>query len=372
MMFYWGMAFILYFLALFCSVKEQKTNVGILGIGKISMFLFVSITIIIGGIRWETGTDWLPYYYFFHENVTWKQFNTHPMNFEYSYSLLNFIVKYLFNSYTILLLINSFIVIFFQYKIIKSIALYPAISYFLFFCDNIGGMFPVRQTIAIAVALTSIPYIHKKNILIFILISILATSFHFSLILWLFAYPLYHIRIHSYIIIILFIVATTIGIFSTNLIILAIEIISDIFNIPVNILTRIWFIWADYSDGSFSLFNVIRSMLKRVLFLTIFLLFRYKLIQKYIYANGFINIYLVSVIIHSFFGFNEALMPIGRVVSVFLFFEVLLLPSIISLCKDNITKHFIICLFLLYGIMKLHSGINMYPELFIPYNSIFN
>lgn len=367
---YLGMAVVLYFLALYRSSKELKTSVGTVGIGKIALFLFVSITIILGGIRWETGTDWQAYHDYFYNNTTWEQFSS---RFEILYAFFNFLVRSSFGSYSVLLFIISFIVIFLQYKTIKAIALYPALSYYIFFCDNIGGMFPVRQSIGIAIALTSIYFIHKKNKTAFIAITLIATGFHMALLLWFISYPLYHKKIRSHTIVILFTIATIIGMFGTGLFIFIIEATLVRLGVSGHIASRIQeYILGSYTDGSFSIFRMLVSMIKRVSFVFIFLVIRRNIARQYVYADGLINIYLVSNIIYSLFAFNEAFAPMTRLVTVFLFIEVLLLPSILKLCKDNNTKYMLLLLFFLYGLMKLNSGLTTYPEAFMPYRSIFS
>jgi hypothetical protein len=371
MLLYYGLATLFFLQAVYCSTKEIKTNIGIASIGKFNVFLLILITIILGGIRWETGTDWVNYYNFFHYNAsTWKDYHK---NFEISYNLLNFIINKYFNSYTLLLIIMSFFVIVLRYNTIKLISVYPIMSYYLFFCDNIGGMFAVRQTLAISIVLTSIYYIHKKNKILFILITILAISFHLSMIIWFISYPLYHKKINSKTMILLFIIATGIGMLGTKLLIFLVEGTIVKFSISGHIASRIQtYILGKYNDGSFSVFRMILSFVKRVIFVVLFLILRPRIIQKSVYANGLLNIYLVSNVIYSLFAFNEAFAPMARVVTVFLFIETLLLPLILNLCKYNYTKYIIFLLFYLYGLMKLNSNLSAYFDLYIPYRSIFN
>jgi len=371
MILYFGLATILFLIAVCCSTKEMKTNTGVIGFGKIAIFSFLLITIILGGIRWKAGTDWENYYNFFIYNGTWKEFNSGI--FEISYSFLNFLIKKYFDSYTVLLLIISFIVIFLRYRTIKLLALFPIMSYYLFFCDNIGGIFPVRQTIAISIAVTSIYFIHKKNMLAFILVTILAASFHLSLLIWFISYPLYHRKISSSNIIILFITATVIGMIGSNLIIWIVEKSLINGNISGSIASRIKiYILGKYSDSSLSMLRMIFSFIKRMVFVALFIILRPKLIQRYSYANGLINIYLFSNVIFSLFAFNEAFAPMARMVTPFLFIEVLLLPVIISLYKDAHIKYIIFLLLYIYGLVKLNSAISAYPELYTPYRSILD
>jgi hypothetical protein len=117
---------------------------------------------------------------------------------------------------------------------------------------------------------------------------------------------------------------------------------------------------------------MVLSMAKRFVFVFVFLIIRRKIARKYVYANGLINVYLVANIIYSLFAFNEAFIPMTRMVTVFLFIEVLLLPPILKLCKNNHTKYMLLLLFFLYGLMKLNSALTTYPDAYMPYRSIFS
>jgi len=370
MLLYFALAFTLFPLTLYCSSKEYQINDGTLAIGKTTLFLFISITIILGGIRWKTGADWTNYYNYFYNNQAWDEFYG---KFEISYAFLNFFIKKYFGTYTVLLFFMSFAVIFLRYNTIKVIAIYPALSYYFFFCDNIGGMFPVRQTLAIAIALTSIYFIHKKNKKAFILITTLAVTFHMSLFIWFISYPLYHKKIRTSTILLLLIVATIIGMFGTKLFTLIVEATLARFQITGAISTKIQiYILGNYSDGSFSLFRMLLSFIKRLVFVLLFLFLRNKLTHHYLYASGLINLYLISNIIYSLFAFNEALAPMARMVTPFLFLEVLLFPAILKLCKHNYSKYILLYLFFFYGLMKLHSALTTYPDAFMPYKSIIS
>ena len=377
MILYFGLAILLFPVAVYCSSKEYVNNVGTIGLGKSILFSFILFTIILGGIRWETGTDWKPYLDFFSYNITWKQFNSPWIHgdaqFKFSYTLLNFFVKQCTDSYTVLLFIMSFAVILLRYNTIKTIALYPVLSYYLFFCLNIGGMFPVRHHIAQAIALTSIYFIQKKRKIAFVLITLLAVSFHYALIIWFIAYPIYHIRTFKpFMVITLFIIATIIGIFGWDLIIWIVQNTVESWGVSGRISAKTTgYMLGSYSDGSFSMFGVVRSVSRRLVFVILFLALRHNLFNKYIYANGLVNIFLISVIIQSIFSFNENWAPMARIVAPFIFTEVLLIPSIIILYKSYI-KYILILFLFLYGLFRLYAALNGFPESFIPYRSIFS
>ena len=366
MFFYFSLAAILFIISLYCSAKEVRINTGTLGLGKTLCFIFVLFIIVLGGIRWETGTDWVSYYNYFNENNTYRQFSG---NFEFFYSLLNYIIKRSIGSYTALLFILSFFVIFLTYKTINRIALYPCISFFLFFCNNIGGMFPTRQTLAVAIAITSIYYIQKKNKLAFILITLISAFFHYALLLWFLSYYIYHKEISSRIIVFLFLLSIGIGVFTPEILKFIINETLIRFNISGYISLRIQHYILSYSsDGSFSIIRMFFSIARRVIFIPFFLILKNKMSEKYIYTNGLINLYAFGNIILSLFIYGN-FAPMTRMVTVFNFTEVLLLPVILNVIKDNNIKYIFLILLFIYGLMKLYFAVDIYYDLFIPYKT---
>ena len=68
---------------------------------------FLLFFLILGGIRWNTGTDWDPYYLYFETNDNWRNFEFSGFEFENGYVLLNYLVKCISDSYSFFLLICS-------------------------------------------------------------------------------------------------------------------------------------------------------------------------------------------------------------------------------------------------------------------------
>lgn len=159
---------------------------------KIRIFRIAVVTwIILGSIRFATGTDWGPYYNYFMNNNTYDEF-LHAANFEYGYALLNYLVKQFSDSYHVFLLVMTSIICILKYKAALRLSPFPLMTLGCWFAYSFGNIFSIRQDIAIAITLFSICAIQEEKCKKFILLVILATFFHQSSICFLPAYWIYH------------------------------------------------------------------------------------------------------------------------------------------------------------------------------------
>lgn len=263
--------------------------------------------------------------------------------------------------------------ILFSYNTISKIALYPALSYYLFFCANIGNMFPVRQTVAAAIGLTSIYFIYKKKKLAFLCIVLLAVSFHNSMLIWLIAYPIYHKNLKGHTVIFLFCIAAICGLIGKSFFVTIVETIFVKNGYSGPIAHRlIGYTLGNYSDGSFSWAKTFISIVKRLIFFPFFLFFRPQLVRTSRFIPGLLNLYFAGNIIYMLFVFHEAFSPLLRMTTPFLFTEVLIIPPIIATHKDAYSRYIILMILLMYGLMKLTTALTAYPAAYMPYRSIFN
>jgi hypothetical protein len=99
------------------------------------------------------------------------------------------------NSFTLFFTVSLIIVI----SYIITIKRYSAIvwlSVFLFITTLFyNSLFILRQNVAIAICLLSIPYILSRNPIKFFLVALLALSFHYSAIIWILVYFVYPMKI---------------------------------------------------------------------------------------------------------------------------------------------------------------------------------
>jgi hypothetical protein len=371
-MFYYILAIVVFIYAVNDISVESNVTIAKKLLSRCSLCGLLCLCIILSGIRWEIGTDWQPYYIYFLKNNTWIEYkNYNNGQFEILYALLNFLIKILTGSYTAFLFVLAILTICLKYASIKKLALYPALTFFLFYCAYIGDIFPVRHTLSVSILMTSIYFIHKKRKLQFIILVVIAASFHLSSILWIISYYIYHRKFSNSHIFFYLLFAFFLGIFGSGLYLPFLKIISKYLGNFGKIIERISvYLVGQYDDGSYSLLRNILALAKRMVMIPVFLIFRKKLCMNSSYADGLINLYCFGNVFYLLFAMNINFTPLQRMSTPFIFLEIFLLPLIIKIFKTKSIKFIYLNLLLLYGLSKLYSILHTYYDLYIPYKSI--
>lgn len=129
--------------------------------------------------------------------MDWKQlWKTKILNYEKGYAFFCKLIGYITDDPQILLffcaVIPIFLILYILYKysddFLFSVAIYLGLPCFLI---NYSGL---RQAIAIGIVTFSFRFIEKRKLFMFIVAVLFATLFHKSSLIFLFAYPLYHIK----------------------------------------------------------------------------------------------------------------------------------------------------------------------------------
>jgi hypothetical protein len=365
MLLYFILAFLIYIFSIY-DISIERNNIISNRIFSLSIYYLLIFTLIIlGGIRWLTGSDWIPYYNYFINNKTLADYT---VRFEPLYALLNFLIHFFTNSYTIFLCIFSLLVIYIKVKTIKKIALYPALSFYLFYCTNIGDIFAVRQSLSLSILLVSIYFIHKRDKKLFLILLIFATLVHYSSIFWIFSYYVYHKKINTTYIGIIVIASIIFGFFGGILYPIIINTIFKPFSF-LNTISKILF-YSSRVDFGFSYQKVIVSIIKRVIFIPMFLIFRNRLIKIDKYISGILNLYIFGNIIYLLFSISAT--TFQRMTTPYVFTEIFILPVFLKIIRINNYKYILLFILFLYGLFKLYSAILPFASVLIPYYSIFN
>jgi hypothetical protein len=367
-MIYYILAFLIFFFSVYDISLERDISRSSKRLGNSLYIFFTVLLIVLGGIRWQTGTDWLPYYNYFISHKTWQEYNSGQ--FEIVYAFLNFSVRFFSSSYTAFLCIFSFIVIFLKSYIIKKIAIYPALSFFLFFCTNIGDINAVRQALAVSILLSSIYFIHKKDKMHFLILLIIATSIHNSAILWIFSYYIYHKHISNTFIIFMCILCLAMGLIGERIYISILNIIFMPLGSLGRAMSKIVFYINNYEDIYFSYSKMFVSIMKRFLFIPIFLIIRQDLDDTNEYIGGLLNLFFWGNIIYLLF--TRSLTQFQRMTTPYVFTEIFILPAIIDVIRNKKIKYLCLCVILIYGLFKLFNAIQPFVPVLIPYYTIFS
>ena len=355
--------FIVLLAASFLEVFDSKRQ----KIPQIIYYLTFSMLFLLSFLRWERGTDWSGYYDYF-SNIYDLDFSN---NFENGFILLNYWVHYLSNNYTILLFILAIIQYFFISKSIRYLSIYPVLSLLCYFAVTKGGIFFVRQYIALAILMYSVKYVIEKKIYKFLLVVFIACLIHRTALLFLPVYFIFYknIKIKYYIIILLVFIPIAVYIsrvFDSLNLGLANSIIENKINNYIDKSASGETYGIELSKSNI----LIRGVIKRgFIILLYFLLMKGELAKNYI-TRGLFNIYFFGTCLYILLiPLSEQL---SRVCLFFDIFDIFLFPLLLYNQHTKWNKFIIFCLIIAFSFFRLHSSIELRKELFIPYKSVFN
>lgn len=345
----------IFILPFFSFVQNKNVKFYILILSFLFLVLFCSL-------RWQTGTDWIPYYDDF-----MSPGERH--DFEIGYVLYVQLIKYFTDNYTIFLLCTSVIPITLIFlgclKTQKNLSL-TILSICVFYSYYYLGSFfgAERRIIAIGLSFFAvIQYQNNKKLqsLIFIL---LAATFHISSLVTLSIFLLNKLSFTLYKI--LLVVGAILSLPLSHYIS---DIIGQAINlIPIEIVRYKLTVYTENAQeyGAISITGII----KRVVISGIFI---YTL--AYDIKNDKATLFLVKTYL---FGtlIYLLLSPISAMFSVisiyFTIVEILLIPAV--LVRLGIFTRIPVLMFvvILYLSYQVYSILGSYPELFYPYISIFS
>jgi hypothetical protein len=322
---------------------------------------------LLGGIRWETGTDWVNYKYYFAVNSSFDEF-MNDMSFEKGYAFLNYIVKSVYDNYSVFLFVLSFFTVILKAKPLLFFSSFPLFSLLIYFSFHLGDITAVRQSLAISVLVLSTFYIKEKKLLLFLMLIFTASLIHISSIAFIPAYYLYHKKISNTVLVSLLTGALVLSMIPGLIQKLLMGIVGFIFRdggrigLKLELYTEFNSVVDDQIKGG------ILSVLKRVVIIPIYLLARKYVSPKYEYYNGFLNIFIFGNILYILFYRSFPVMI--RSSTPFLFYEIFLLTSLLLTGRSVYQKTGLYLIISLYCISKLWFFLSLYWDLYVPYKSI--
>lgn len=351
---------------------------------KIILIFNVTLLTLFFGLRWETGTDWEQYFSIFDE-VRWDNWwnmdrgvRNRDLTVDPGFAFINILLKTIcFNSYTCFLLVTNLLRWLVIMYIVLKYSKYPIVSFCAFVSMNY--YFPTRNPYAIAICLLSIDYIFRRNLKCFLLIVFSASMIHLSAICFIPAYYLLNLRIKTRYLYVFFFLSV---VFSASLSILIgklvplLSILSPKLGVMAEIYTNLEL------DTELGNTRGILSYLLALFWISLFVncnkTYCYKtnnlvlknennvsFVSKY---NFYLLCYILSVCVYNIFSGN--LHHFNRFAA-FYDLSFLLIPYVIDNYKK--IRLLIIIILVTYFYYRLYSSVfnGSWPDLFIPYKSIF-
>lgn len=340
---------------------------------KIIIFFFCIIFILLGGFRWNTGTDWIPYHDAFQAASTYYDAVQTPYSFEWGFGMMNYIIKGLFDSYTIFLLIFSFITIYVKYKVIsnKLFLSYGLFSFYLFFCYSIGDIVATRQSLAVSITFFSLLFIIKRQFWVFLLCIVVATLIHRSSIIFLFSYFVYHLNLSRKSLFIVFISSILIGfgMGQAKFVLFEIPFLSNFsfltsYQNKIDLYNELGEV--AYGSVSSNLINIL-GMLKKLIFILPLIYLRKN--------NNSIGARLLNIVVFGsviYFVLGAIASDFKRLNTFFEIIEILVVPFFIFSITNKRIRYILILFYCTLAFTRLYSAVFTFWDLYDPFFTIFD
>jgi hypothetical protein len=338
------------------------------GIGstKKRAMIFIVFLILVAqiGLRWETGTDWIPYRNHFEKEHTWETVLLNVLvGFELGYGIFVWIVHSLSENYTTFLLIHAIIYYILIFKASNRLSIYPMLTLLLFYSVMMGFTGSNRQLLALAICLYSLTYAINKKLMPFLLCVFVAMLFHTSA-LFFSIYYLLNRDLKNQTIFALLAISIIVGFSSVPS--SAFESMAGIFGETFRYKADFYLDDSNRGPDDLSAFGLIRRIM--VIFIGLFL---YKpIIKRAPTFRIFFNGYLVGLVLYFMFA-HSLLVLVSRGSLYFSVMEVFILASAPVVLKGDLNKRIALSVLLLYSIIAFYTSIGTYPDLFVPYKGLF-
>lgn len=252
-----------------------------------------------------------------------------------------------------------------EYGINKSLII---ASYLVFYCTTLANIYAVRTNMSTAICMYSVKYIEKKDFKRFAITIVIAALFHFSAIVFIPAYFIYHIRLNYKIVLRVAAAFLFVRIIGISRIIGSVGILGGRYAekaLRYNI---------DNASSDLSYLNtsttmlIIKAILNASVVIIIAILIRRYLSTKNIRINGFINIYVTGTLLQILtIGYN---FEFSRIALYFLSMQYFLIPYVLKLKTSKISRILVFVVFSLYMTVKLYvligrqDGYAVFPTVF--------
>lgn len=333
-------------------------------IQSIIYLLFLISMVLFAGLRWETGTDWIPYYENFLEP-------DNRSDFEIGYSCYVSVVRFFTDSYTIFLLLTSAIPIFLVYygckKVIgkdrhNTLLLALLMFYSYYYLGSFLGA--ERRIIAIGLSFLALSiYINGKTWCALLLI-FFASLFHVSSLFTVFIFLSRWISIRS-LVIIFFTLAVIFPLFHY----MSAIVNSLIDYVPIDLfkMKLIEYTQNAQNYGEFNFAGAVKRVFIIAMLLCVFYFDKYRFDEK---VFTLLKVYILGGALYLI------LSPISAMFSVLTIYltisEILLIPIVITQTRLFIKAPFFYLIFIVYLMSQTYSILNSYPDLFYPYIDVIS
>lgn len=318
------------------------------------------------GLRWETGSDWGAYYDLF--NLI-KSLDFESIPFEPGYTLLFGGIKLLTDDYTVYLIVHALLFYSAFFYAIFKLSNYPFVSILIFYMIIVPFLGMNRQFLAMALFGIALVSLIEGKKWVFSLIMLFALLFHRTAILTIpmlfLTFNLKKKHIITGLIVCVLISAS--GIlnsisFAASLLVGSDDTTGQKLDFYVN------------DDNNFNIISTILSLAKKIIWLSLILIFEDLINDKDGKYYILRNIYTFSVLIYILFNGTALQIIVARGLLYYNLAEMFMIPYILTIFKQNYGKIIIMFVIVAYCLVNIYKGFSNYGEdtdYFVPYKGLF-
>lgn len=353
----------IFFIIAFFSILELYSNSRI--INQLLSIVLLFLVVLFQSLRWRTGTDWISYSEYFINNSSYSDFFKNTQ-FEIGYSYLNYLIKFIFDNYNIFLFIFCSLIAVFVYRFLNAYKFKYTVLFVLFYFSF--TLFPIRQTLAIYLVFCSYKYVYNKNFWNFFMLVFFASLFHRSALFFFPFYFILNVNFKLWHLIFLYVLSIFVGLtnFSVTLILKIIPLFVG--NIDPVIESKLYTLLTDpaFAENA-TLVSILTSFFNSVLWILFFIVMKQKIDDTKLYMFYF-KVYMFSLIISRLFllSFPELARLNGYFSGAFMFLIIYLINQM-----EYRYRLLLVVFVVMFCFSKYWANIMKYPDLYLPYISIF-
>lgn len=329
-----------------------------------AFFSIIFILFFLSAFRFERGTDWFTYEDYF----AYLQGGADGW-LEPGFTLLNRLVHSVSSNYSCMVFAVSAIVFVLKPKALYTLATYPFVALLTWYAISLADIFPVRQTIASALLLYSVIFIVRKQFVPFLILIVLATTFHASSFIFFIAYYLFHLRISRRLSVLAFAGSFIVAFGAQGLMEKVLTSLSN----PI-VQEKIGSYLSAGTDETYGSIRsakdiLIRGFVNRGMILILVFTLLNNLRKHDPVLNGWGNLFVFGSIVFAFMtSVNVAL---GRLSVYFDLAQLFIFAYLFKLRMSTGDRVIVYSLLALYLFYRFYGVVNNYYELYIPYKSVF-
>lgn len=328
------------------------------------IFLYFVIVIQIG-LRWETGTDWIPYLENYEASNDYSVVILNSLvGFEIGYGTFVYFIKKIFDSYSAFLFLHAILFYLVVFRTAKKYSPFFFVSIIFFYATTLGVVGSNRQLLAIIICLLGLDFVFEKKIFKFFAVIFFASLFHTTA----FLFGIYYFFNRNF---------KTI----TVLIVLTLSFIIGKTGLPFLFFSKFGGIFGElasskavaYSEGSDAAMETglgVIGLLKRLILIGIFT-YNYSFLNKQLsYYKVLYNGYVFGMVIYFLFA-SSLVILVNRGSLYFNIMESFLISCQFLVFYKRLDRVFLYFILLIISIVFLFQSISGYPDLFDPYKSLY-